>query len=100
MIKKLIAGAAVGGALLVSAAPAFAAPPNVVDGFVCPVFNSDAVGENNPNAVPISGGDFTILGPEVSVPDIATNQDGAGVPNGPHAAPGDEGYSAIWGVAP
>ncbi len=64
--------------------------------FVCPVFNSDAVGQHNPNAVPIAGGDYTIIGPDVNVPDTATNLDGSGNPAGNHAGPGDEGYSPIW----
>jgi hypothetical protein len=66
-------------------------------GFVCPVFNPDsAVGAHNPNAHLIGGGDYTILGPEVSVPTHATNGDGAGSPPGPHSSPGDTDYTAIW----
>lgn len=64
--------------------------------FVCPVFNSDSVGQHNPNAVPISNGDYTIIGPDVNVPDHATNMDGSGSPGSQHAAPGDAGYSPIW----
>lgn len=78
-----------------------AEPVELVDGFVCPVFNADsAAGVQNPNSEPIDGGDFTILGPDVSVPSHATNQDGAGLPGGAHASPGDAGYSAVWGVRP
>jgi hypothetical protein len=78
------------------------------DSFVCPVFNPDTVGENNPNAFPIAGGDYSIKpgkafehpeGP-VSVPEGATNQDGAGTPGGDHAGPGDEDYTAIWKTPP
>ena len=78
-----------------------AAPVEKVAGFVCPVFNSNSqAGHKNPNAVPIAGGDYTILGPEVYVPAHATNDDGAGTPGGDHASPGDKNYSAIWGVRP
>ncbi len=81
-----------------TATAAFAGgPPEKTDGFVCPVFNDgSAVGENNPNAVQIGGGDYTIVGPEVSVPTNATNQDGAGTPGGDHASPGDSDYTAVW----
>lgn len=66
-------------------------------GFVCPVFNPDsAVGEHNPNAVQIGDGDYSIIGPDVSVPANATNGDGAGSPPGPHSSPGDTDYTAIW----
>ncbi|MBI4090932.1 MAG: hypothetical protein HY422_02825 [Candidatus Komeilibacteria bacterium] len=81
---------------LFAAAPAFAAPAELTDGFVCPVFNSDAVGMHNPNAVQIGGGDYTIIGPTLTVPVNATNQDGAGSPGGTHAGPGDGSYSPIW----
>lgn len=64
-------------------------------GFVCPVLNS-TVGANNPNAVQIGGGDFSIIGPKVSVPTGATNADGAGTPGGAHSSPGDSDYTAIW----
>jgi hypothetical protein len=67
------------------------------DGFVCPVFNDNsAVGEHNPNAVPIANGDYTIAGPNVSVPLHATNDDGEGSPGGNHVGPNDTTYSAIW----
>ena len=68
-----------------------------VDGFVCPVFtDKSAAGEKNPNAVAIAGGDYTIIGPDVSVPARATNGNGAGRPSGPHSSPGDTDYTAIW----
>ena len=69
-------------------------------GFVCPVFNSAAVGAHNPNAVMIGGGDYSIIGPEVSVPDHATNGNGAGSPGGAHSRPGDTNYTAIWSQDP
>ncbi len=65
-------------------------------GFVCPVFNADAVGAHNPNAVQIGGGDYSIIGPDVTVPVHATNGNGAGSPGGAHSQPGDSDYTAIW----
>jgi len=47
--------------------------------------------------VEIGGGDYTVAGPDVSVPSHATNQDGEGTPGGEHASPGDTDYTAIWG---
>lgn len=83
--------------LLLLSVAVYAAPVEKTNGFVCPVFNSNsAAGEKNPNAVQIGGGDFTIIGPNVSVPLHATNGDGAGSPPGWHAIPGDRDYSAIW----
>ena len=74
-----------------------AASVEKTDGFVCPVFNQNsAVGEHNPNAVQIGGGDYTVLGPSVSVPLHATNGNGAGSPGGSHSSPGDRDYTAIW----
>ena len=66
------------------------------DGFVCPVISTDAV-LNSPKGGAIAGGDYTIGGPNVSVPIHATNDDGAGSPGGDHAAPGDTTYTAVWG---
>ena len=78
---------------------AFASPPDKVDGFVCPVIGGEGGAHGNtPDDlfVEIGGGDLTILGPDVSVPAHATNQDGDGTPGGAHASPGDDGYTAIW----
>jgi hypothetical protein len=77
------------------------APPEKTDGFVCPVLGGQA-GDDHGNAnvdviVPIYGGDFTVAGPDVSVPILATNDEGNGAPGGPHTSPGDQGYTAIWG---
>lgn len=66
-----------------------------VAGFVCPVISTDAV-LNSPKGAAIAGGDYTIVGPNVSVPLLATNADGAGSPGGAHSAPGDTNYTAIW----
>jgi hypothetical protein len=74
----------------------FAAPVERVDGFVCPVISTDAV-LNSARGGAISGGDYTIGGPDVSVPIHATNADGTGTPGGDHSRPGDTDYSAIWG---
>lgn len=85
-----------------TATTAFAAGP--VDksdsAFVCPVLGGQAGMEHGQSMpaplVPISGGDYTVGGPSVSVPVHATNGDGAGSPGGPHSSPGDTDYTAIW----
>jgi len=94
-MKKYFAGMAATGAILASALPAFAAPPEKVEGFVCPVITTAAV-LHSPKAMAIGEGHYSIIGPDVSVPVHATNDNGAGSPGGPHAAPGDSGYTAIW----
>ncbi|MEJ2440521.1 MAG: hypothetical protein P8047_04150 [Gammaproteobacteria bacterium] len=66
-----------------------------VSGFVCPVISTDAV-LNSPKGAAIAGGDYTIAGPDVSVPLHATNGDGTGSPSGAHTSPGDTTYTAIW----
>ena len=75
-------------------------PPEKVDGFVCPVLGGQAGGDHGNSApskfVTLPGGDITIIGPDVSVPIHATNDDGAGSPGGDHASPGDPGYTPIW----
>jgi len=69
-----------------------------VDGFVCPVIKTDSV-LNSPKGGALGDtGDYTIGGPNVSVPIHATNGDGTGTPPGPHSAPGDTDYTAIWAV--
>src|SRR3989344_8017018 len=84
-------------AIFLAAASGARAVPQTVSGFICPVFNDNSqAGTSNPNAVPIGGGDYTILGPNVSVPIHATNQNGAGSPGGTHASPGEAGYTPIW----
>ncbi|MBI2045205.1 hypothetical protein HYT23_04055 [Candidatus Pacearchaeota archaeon] len=75
-----------------------ASAPEKTDAFICPVFNSGAVGMHNPNAVPIADGDYTILGPYVVVPVHATNGNGAGNPGGIHSGPGDTDYTPIWNL--
>ena len=78
-----------------------------VSAFVCPVILSEAVGDNNPQAGELGGdsGTYTVVpatanNGDLSVPITATNADGAGLPGGPHAAPGDTNYTAIWAVQP
>jgi hypothetical protein len=71
------------------------------EGFVCPVLGGKAGGEqgNSAGKTPIgtiSGGDSTIIGPDVNVPTHATNDNGAGSPGGAHDSPGDPSYTAIW----
>jgi hypothetical protein len=69
-----------------------------VDGFVCPVISTDAV-LNSPKGVgPIGEGDYTIVGPTVSIPLHATNGAGTGTPGGSHSNPGDTDYTAIWAL--
>lgn len=69
-----------------------------VDGFICPVISTDAVLSSANGAGPIGEGDYTIIGPSVSVPVRATNGDGAGSPAGPYSNPGDTDYTAIWAL--
>ena len=95
-IKKLATSVAASSAFFVAlATPTFAAPAERVDGFVCPVITTDAV-MHSPNGGEIFDGDYTILGPDVSVPVHATNGDGTDTPDGPHSASGDTDYTAIW----
>jgi hypothetical protein len=65
--------------------------------FVCPVLSVPAqAAENSPKIGPLpTEGEYTIGGPTLSVPDGATNRDGAGSP-ADHSSPGDPGYSPIW----
>ena len=96
-MRKAIFGLLFLSLVLVSISFVVADPVEKTDGFVCPVFNQNsAVGEQNPNAVQIGGGDYTIIGPSVSVPLGATNGDGAGTPPGAHSVPGDTDYTAVW----
>ena len=97
-MKKLLIGAA-GAAVLFVGATGFAAaaPPETTTGFVCPVLGGNAGGSGAAPIVGIGGGDFSVIGPEVTVPIHATNDDGAGTPGGAHASPGDPDYTAIWG---
>jgi hypothetical protein len=86
-------------AMVVPAAFADGPPEKLDSSFVCPVLGGNA-GLNAPEDGPIvplgETGDYTVGGPSVSVPIFATNDEGAGVPGGDHASPGDTTYSAIW----
>lgn len=101
MNRKLwIAPLAAGALFMGTAGSALAAPPETTNGFVCPVIGGqggvNAMSHGNGPFVNIGGGDISIIGPDVTVPLHATNDDGAGAPGGAHASPGDPGYSAIW----
>lgn len=76
------------------------APVEKTDGFVCPVLGGQAGedhGNSSPDPIkPIAEGDYTVVGPDVTVPVHATNDDGEGRPDGPHDSPGDDSYTAIW----
>ena len=67
----------------------------VAGAFVCPVIKTDAV-LNAKNGMAIGDGAYSVIGPDVSVPVHATNDNGAGNPGGPFASPGDRSYTAIW----
>ena len=101
-MKKLLQVIVLTGLLSVFAVTAALAapPPEKVDGFVCPVLGGqagDGQGNSNPEVfIEIYDGDTSIVGPDVSVPVFATNDDGDGSPAGEHTSPGDAGYTAIW----
>jgi hypothetical protein len=101
LMKALVVLSLVVVALAGTAGTAFAAPPVIEDGFVCPVLGGNA-GENGvANGIDKSadtGLTFeTVVGPEVSVPTQATNgNNGTNNPGGPYASPGDPDYTAIW----
>lgn len=107
MRKRLLTTASAVAMLAAFAAgPAAAAPPErAEDPFVCPVLkvNENAV-EQTGKFSEIGEGEYT-FGPgnagdpetfNGNVPNHATNGDGTGSPGGPHSAPGDTDYTAIW----
>lgn len=77
------------------------AKPELTDAFICPVITTENV-LHSPKGIDIADAPdgtahYSISGPQpLRLPVHATNQDGAGDPMGLHAAPGDEGYTAIW----
>lgn len=87
-MKKLIIIGIIIAVISIIAIPAtiFADPPQKVNTFVCPVLNA-IVGAHNPNANPITGGDFTLFpgkagdpaNSPVNVPVHATNRVGGGI---------------------
>ncbi|HET6570171.1 MAG TPA: hypothetical protein VFG58_01625 [Solirubrobacterales bacterium] len=83
-----------------------AQPTRAEEPFVCPVLtvSENAAEHGNGKFNEIGEGQYT-FGPGAAgsaetfngnVPDHATNGDGAGSPSGPHSAPGDTDYTAIW----
>jgi len=107
MRKRLLAvGCTMALAAGFSASSAAAAPPErAEDPFVCPVLtvNENAV-EHAGRFNDIGNGQYT-FGPgnagsaetfNGNVPNHATNGGGTGSPGGPHSAPGDTDYTAIW----
>lgn len=98
-LTKLMIVTTVAVAILLVAAPGVALAHTGGNDFVCPVLVQQAVGDHNPNAVPIGGGHYTVApagAQHLSVPDQATNMGGTGTPPGTHAMPGDTNYTAIW----
>jgi len=100
-MKKIMRILVLTGCLsVVMVTSAFAGAPEITEGFICPVLGGQAGGEHGNSSpdifVTIAGGDTTIIGPNVSVPVHATNDNGAGSPGGDHASPGDADYTAIW----
>jgi hypothetical protein len=91
MRRKLLV--ALGLVVLVSGPGAAAARAD----FVCPVLSVPAhAADASPKIGPLpTAGEYTISGPTLSVPDQATNSDGAGSPES-HVSPGDTGYTPIW----
>ena len=100
-MRKLLSGLILTVILSMSTVSAvFADALQENEGFVCPVLGGQAGDPHGNSApvkiVPIAGGDYTIGGPDVNVPEHATNDEGEGSPGGDHASPGDPGYTAIW----
>lgn len=105
--RVLIATGAVAMLSGLFAGSAMAAPPERADDpFVCPVLsvNESAVENTDGRFNQIGEGEYT-FGPGAAgssetfngnVPNGATNGDGSGSPGGPHSAPGDTDYTAIW----
>ena len=97
--RKILLGPLAAGALFAgTAGAALAAPPETTDtAFVCPVLGGQAGLNGEANGISaLPTGAYTVGGPNVVVPLHATNDEGAGSPAGPQAAPGDVGYTAIW----
>ena len=98
-----VSGVAVFGGLFASSA--MAAPPERADDpFVCPVLTVPEQAQGSGRFTDIGNGESTFAPGRAgsaetfngNVPNHATNGDGAGSPSGPHAAPGETDYSAIW----
>ena len=106
---SILAGIALMSAALTQAGPVSlskaqmdsvaAAGVETVNGFVCPVITTENVMHaKNGGELGIEGF-YTVGGPDVTVPEHATNGDGKGHPSGDpfFAQPGDTNYTAIWG---
>lgn len=79
-------------------------PQTIEDGFVCPVLGGQAgeMGNHNGltyvnNGTDPDGPFYTVSGPDVSVPQQATNgSNGTNSPPGYYESPGEANYTAIW----
>jgi hypothetical protein len=101
----LTGAAATALAVLAPGSATAATPDRAEDPFVCPVLTlpSQAV-DSSGRFNSIGNGQYTFAPGAAgsaetfngSVPNNATNADGAGSPDGSHAAPGDTDYTAIW----
>ena len=81
-----------------------ASPPEKTSAFVCPVLkNPGNAPDHSPQIVPIGGGHYTVAASTTAdhlyIPIHATNGNGTGTPPGPHSAPGDTDYTAIWAAS-
>lgn len=97
MKRKLLAG--FGAAALLAAATtgvAAAAPPGTTHGFVCPVLGGQAGVNGSADVFASPAGTYnTVIGPDVTVPVLATNNNGDSTPLSNCLSPGDSDYSAI-----
>jgi hypothetical protein len=76
--------------------PVLADPPEKVDGFVCPVLGGKAGMDGKSQKIEaIAGGYYTVAGPEVIVPEHATNDGFPSVADS-FNVPSEEGYTEIW----
>jgi ABC-type phosphate transport system substrate-binding protein len=106
MLKLKLVVPVASAALMSVPGAAFAAPPDRAEKpFVCPVLTvSGQAVEQSGRFNPLGNGQYTFAPGAAgsadtfngNVPDNATNSDGAGSPEGIHAAPGDGGYTAVW----
>jgi hypothetical protein len=72
-------------------------------GFVCPVIPTVNVLNAQQSMTLVAGESYTVApagATGLTVPLHATNDGGAGIPNGDFVSPGDDGYTAIWAVPP
>jgi hypothetical protein len=104
--RRLILTGAAAALVVLPTGSAVAGPPDrAEDPFVCPVLTvSEQAVANSGRFDSLGNGEYT-FGPGAAgsaetfngnVPNLATNADGAGSPEGSHSAPGDSDYTAIW----